>query len=63
MMKGLFSQIESLYPEEMEKDKMSVKQFLEEGLPVINKAMARKAEVAAIAGKALRYVATLENRR
>ncbi|MED6186369.1 hypothetical protein PIB30_066012 [Stylosanthes scabra] len=53
-------QIESLYPKEMGPDVMSVEDFMNSGLPLLDKDIQERVEKAASNGNVLRYVCVIE---
>ncbi|XP_015967739.1 homoserine dehydrogenase isoform X2 [Arachis duranensis] len=53
-------QIESLYPKEMGPDLMSVEDFMNSGLPLLDKDIQERVEKAASNGNVLRYVCVIE---
>lgn len=56
-------QVESLYPDEMGPDKMSVEDFLAKGLPLLDKDIEKRFKVASSNGNVLRYVCMIEGSR
>ncbi|OVA05636.1 Homoserine dehydrogenase [Macleaya cordata] len=52
--------VESLYPDEMGSDRMSVEDFLANGLPLLNKDIETRFRVASSNGNVLRYVCMIE---
>ena len=57
------SQIESLYPKEMGPDVMTVEDFLDSGLLLLDKGIQERVEKAASNGNVLRYVCVIEGSR
>lgn len=55
--------VESLYPEAMGPDKMTVEDFLENGLPLLDKGMQDRVENASSKGNVLRYVCVINQSR
>ncbi|XP_031248280.1 uncharacterized protein LOC116106061 isoform X2 [Pistacia vera] len=55
--------IESLYPEEMGPNAMSVKDFLSTGLPLLDKDIGERVRKASLYGNVLRYVCMIEGSR
>ncbi|XAR52274.1 Homoserine dehydrogenase [Bertholletia excelsa] len=55
--------VESLYPDEMGPDKISVQDFLENGLSVLDSAIQKRVEKASLNGNVLRYVCVIEHSR
>lgn len=58
-----FIQIESLYPEEMEPGLMTVEDFLNRGILLLDKDIQERVEKASLNGKVLRYVCVIEGSR
>eukprot|EP01018_Ginkgo_biloba_P026249 Gb_03928 [translate_table: standard] len=56
-------EVESLYPNEMGPEAMSVDVFLSKGLPTLDKAMEEKIKIAASNGNVVRYVCTIDDSR
>lgn len=55
--------VESLYPEAMEPDKMTVEDFLENGLPLLDKGIQDRVGKASSKGNVLRYVCMIDQSR
>ena len=55
--------VESLFPEEMEQDRMSLEQFMLDGLPSLNEKIDNRVNLARSRGCVLCYVATIKEGR
>ncbi|XP_042476806.1 bifunctional aspartokinase/homoserine dehydrogenase 1 isoform X1 [Macadamia integrifolia] len=55
--------VESLYPDEMVPDKMSLEDFIANGLPLLDKNIEERVKLASSKGNTLRYVCSIEGMR